>query len=144
MPSTLHAAHALDRRDLLEHAPGQEPAAGEARAHPHPASGHGDLPEHEPVAPLDELHDALGDRAERDETRDADRDAGDRERVAPERREDAPEGRYHSRRDSTGRPARRQAQVLTRAAANIIASPRRTRSGVLTQLPPDSTLSTDT
>src|SRR2546427_6803249 len=53
----------------------------EARAHPHPASGHGDLAQDEAVAALDEAHDALAHGAERDDAGDADRDPGDRERV---------------------------------------------------------------
>src|SRR5207247_1923804 len=59
----------------------QETARREARAHSHPPPGHGDLAEDEAVAALDEAHDALAHGAQRDETGDADRDPGDRERV---------------------------------------------------------------
>src|SRR5438552_58436 len=68
------------RRPFPTHCP-RATARREARAHSHPPPGHGDLAEDEAVAALDEAHDALAHGAQRDETGDADRDPGDRERV---------------------------------------------------------------
>ena len=79
----------------------QQAAGREAGAHAHAAPGHRDLAEHEAVAALDEAHDALGHGAERDDPGHADGDAGDGEGVAAQRAE---KDRYHSSRDSTGRP----------------------------------------
>src|SRR5207245_1273031 len=116
----------------------QEAARGEARAHPHPPPRHGDLAEDEAVAALDEAHDAFAHGAQRDESGDTDRDTRDRERVAVE---DSAET-YHSKRDSTGRPARRRIQTFTRAIENRSRSDARARHDMPRKAPPDNTLST--
>src|SRR5207247_10536364 len=134
----LHARHAGDRGDLLERRRRQEATRGEARAHPHPPPRHGDLAEDEAVAALDEAHDALAHGAQRDESGDTERDTRDRERVAVE---DSAET-YHSKRDSTGRSARRRIQTFTRAIENRSRSDARARHDMPRKAPPDNTLST--
>lgn len=63
----LHAAHTVDLRDPAQRARRQRSAAREAGAHANAAARARDLPEDETVAALDELHDPLRHRAERDE-----------------------------------------------------------------------------
>src|SRR5262245_15207148 len=77
----LDPRHALDLGNGFDRRGGQEAPAGEAGPHAHPAPRDGDLAEHEAVAALDEAHDALAHRAERDEPGDADSDAEDGEQV---------------------------------------------------------------
>src|SRR5262249_48669472 len=106
--------------------------------HAHAAAGHRDLSEHEAVTALDEPDDALAHRPQRNQTGHADGDAHDGEEVAAQRADE----RHHSRRDPTGRPARRRTQTLTRARANRMDSDRRVRHGMRLKKPPASTPST--
>ena len=69
------AGHAGDPGDLGDLGGAEQPARGEARAHPHALAGHRDLAEDEAVAALDEARDPLGHRPERHQARHAHRDA---------------------------------------------------------------------
>ena len=96
----LGRGHAGDPGNLGDLGGAEQPARGEARAHPHALAGHRDLAEDEAVTALDEARDALGHRPERHQARHAHRDAEHREQVAA--RQEPPHG------DGSGAaPARR-------------------------------------
>src|SRR5207248_3207346 len=98
---------------------------GEAGAHAHPPPRDRDLAEHEPIAALDEAHDTLGHRAERDDARDPDGNAGDGEQVTaknPTQRVDQARTPHRRLASAVERPAartphRRLASAVERPAA---------------------------
>src|SRR5262249_282035 len=92
--------------------------------------------EDEAVAALDEAGDALGHRPEGHQPRYSHRDAEHGEEIAA--RQETAQG-HHSSRDSTGRPALRRLQRLTRTMAKKTPRARRPRRGAPLKVPPAST-----